>query len=210
MRVKTTGSHLRGGCGLFGCGRLICMRCAMVTCFIWALLFFCILFRALLRLWYACLCAFLLLWRVRLYALASTLLFFFVAGFPSYASPPAVVSLSDSTASLFRLLEFAPRTPFFFIVFFVSLATRSFNACWALSNIIFGETWDAFWLPPCGTGSGRGGAGFSCFSIFIGLCSVGGAQSLSYTMRLPNSPSLSNVSSSFIAKSNGNSVAEGR
>ena len=44
MRVNTTLSRLRGGCGLFRCGWLICMRCAMVTCFIWALLFFCILF----------------------------------------------------------------------------------------------------------------------------------------------------------------------
>ena len=44
---------------------------AVCHCFIWALLFFWILFRALLRLWYARSCAFLLLWRDRLYALAS-------------------------------------------------------------------------------------------------------------------------------------------
>ena len=148
-------------------------------------------------------------------ALSCTLLppspfFFFLAGFSLYASLLAVVSLSDSTASLFRLLKFAPRPSLSFLVFFVSLVTRSFNARWALSNIIFGDTLDAFWLPPCGAGGGRGVAGFSCFSIFIGLSSVGGAQSLSSTMGLPNSLSFSNFSSSFIAKSNGTSIGEGR
>ena len=195
-------SHLRGGCGLFGCGQPICMRCAMVTCFVRALLLFLSWFRPSFSC-RTCGCGGTLAFAIFFFfgALGCTLLppspfFFLVEGFSSYASLSAVASLSDLTASLFRLLEFAPRLSFFFLVFIVSLATRAFNACSALSNIIFGDTWDAFWLPPCGAGGGRGGAGFSCFSIFIGFWSVGDAQSLSSTMGLPNSLWLSNVSTS--------------
>ena len=131
MRVNTTLSHFRGGCGLFGWGRLICMRCAMVICFIRALSFFSIFVQGLtfvprLRLWYARLCAFLLLCPFSCTLLPPSPFFFFQAGFPSL---PAVVSLSNSTASLNCLLEFAQRPSLFLVVFFVSLTTRSFNAC---------------------------------------------------------------------------------
>ena len=51
-------------------------------------------------------------------------------------------------------------------------------------------------------GRRRWGACFSCFPIFIGFCSVVGAESLSSTMGLPNSLSrmdlFSNLSSNFI------------
>ena len=60
------------------------------------------------------------------------------------------------------------------------------------------------------TGGYRGGACFSCFSIFIGFCTVVAAESLSSTIALPNSLSLPNFSPSFVAKSNGNSGGEGR
>ena len=47
--------------------------------------------------------------------------FFFGASFSLCASLLAVVSLSNSTASLFRLVEFNPLPSFFFLVFLVSL-----------------------------------------------------------------------------------------
>ena len=46
--------------------------------------------------------------------------FFFGAGFSSCAFLSAVVSLSNSTASLFRLVEITPGRSFFFLVFLVS------------------------------------------------------------------------------------------
>ena len=126
MRVNTTVSHLGSGCGFFGsfaCGvpwslasfglfnsfetlfglSFSCRACSCGGTFAFAFFFFFGAFAS------------------RLLPLSA----FLGAVFSSCSSSWVVVSLFDSTASLFRLVEFVPRPSSFFLVLLVSLvATR--------------------------------------------------------------------------------------